>query len=96
MYVPLFAAWHDLHFPKHDVRPFFTSMAIFLLGYLGLGISLFPWIVPFHFTLWEAAASNPGLSLLLVGISITLPIILAYTGYCYYIFRGKIGHEPTY
>ena len=71
-------------------------MGIFLMGYIGLGLSFYPWIVPFHFTLWQAAASLPGLSLLLIGIAITLPLILAYTGYCYYIFRGKSGHEQTY
>lgn len=88
--------WYDLHRKKHEVRPFFSALGIFILGYLGITISLFPWIVPFHFTVWQAAASNQSLSLLLIGITFTLPIILAYTGYCYYIFRGKTGHEPIY
>jgi cytochrome d ubiquinol oxidase subunit II len=66
------------------------------MGYLGLGLSIFPWIVPFHFTLWQAAAGPPSLSLLLVGITITLPLILFYTGYCFYVFRGKATHEQIY
>lgn len=88
--------WYDLKQAIREIRPFLLSVAIFIMGYVGLGISIFPWIVPFQFTVWQAAASTPGLSLLLVGIAITLPLILAYTGYCYYIFRGKTSHEQTY
>lgn len=88
--------WRDLYKAQHEYRPFFASIAIFLLAYLGLSLSIYPWIVPFNFTLWQAAAATPSLSLLLVGIAITLPVILAYTGYCYYIFRGKTSHEHLY
>lgn len=89
-------AWIDLHNKKAEYRPFFASIGIFLLGYIGIGLSFFPWMVPFHFTLWEAAASTPGLSLMLVGVIPGLPLILGYTGYCYYVFRGKTNHEPMY
>lgn len=88
--------WRDLHQKNHENRPFFTSICIFLTAYIGLGVSMYPWIVPFHFTLWDAAASGPGLSLMLVGIIPLLPLILGYTGYCYYIFRGKASHEHDY
>lgn len=88
--------WYDLHFTKAEYRPFFLSMLIFLMGYLGLAISIYPWIVPFQFTVWQAAASGPGLSLMLVGVVPLLPLILGYTGYCYYIFRGKSSHEHIY
>lgn len=88
--------WRDLHKTQHEYRPFLLSIAIFFLGYLGLSLSIYPWIVPFDFTLWQAAAATPSLSILLVGIIITLPIILAYTAYCYYIFRGKTSHEHDY
>lgn len=87
--------WYDLHFSKAEYRPFFLSMGIFLLGYLGLGISFYPWIIPFKFNIWEAAASSPSLSLLLVGVAPLLPLILSYTAYCYYVFRGKSTHEHT-
>lgn len=88
--------WSDVYRGDHEARPFFISVMIFFMGYLGLGLSIFPWMIPFHYTLWQAAASNPGLSLLLVGIAITLPLILAYTGYSYYIFRGKSHHGEVY
>jgi cytochrome d ubiquinol oxidase subunit II len=90
------SAWVDLHRKKAEYKPFLTSVAIFLLGYVGLCLSIFPWIVPFQYTLWDAAASGPGLSLMLVGVVPLLPLILGYTGYCYYIFRGKSGHEHMY
>ena len=88
--------WSDLHKTKHEYRPFLASMGIFLMGYLGLGISIFPWIIPFKYDLWQAATAGPGLSLMLVGVVPALPLILAYTGYCYYTFRGKTGHEHMY
>ena len=66
------------------------------LSYLGIGISLYPWIVPFKFTIWEAAAVSTSQSLLLVGVIIFLPIILIYTAYSYYVFRGKTSHERMY
>lgn len=88
--------WRDLQCQKHECRPFFTSVSIFLMGYLGLGLSLFPWIIPFQYTIWEAAASGPSLSLMLCGVVPLLPLILGYTGYCYYIFRGKTSNEHHY
>ena len=87
--------WRDLHTGK-EYRPFFLSFGVFLTGYLGLGISLWPWLVPFAFTFRDAAAAGTSLSLLLVGTAVMLPVVLTYTGYCYYIFRGKVSHEATY
>jgi cytochrome d ubiquinol oxidase subunit II len=95
--IGLFAlVWYDLHRKAHEYRPFLASMGVFLMGYLGLGLSLFPWIIPFHYNLKEAAASGPGLSLMLCGVAPLLPLILSYTGYCYYTFRGKTSHEHDY
>lgn len=88
--------WHDLYKGTAEFRPFFASIGIFFMGYLGLALSLYPWIVPFHFDLWQAAAGAPGLSLMLVGVGPLLPLILGYTGYCYYVFRGKATHEHLY
>ena len=79
-----------------EYRPFFLSLGIFLLNYIGLGISMWPWIVPFEVTLYQAAAAPESQSLLLVGTAIMLPLVLGYTAYCYYIFRGKTSHEATY
>lgn len=88
--------WMDLHNKKREFRPFLLSVSIFFLGYLGLGLSIFPWIIPYNYKIWQAAASGPGLSLVLVGVLPLLPLILGYTGYCYYIFRGKTSHENYY
>lgn len=88
--------WRDLHGQKREYRPFLASIGIFLMGYVGLGLSLFPWLIPYKYTIWDAAASGPGLSLMLCGVVPLLPLILGYTGYCYYIFRGKTSHEHMY
>ncbi len=88
--------WRDLGKERREVRPFLLSLGLFLLGYVGLGISLYPWIVPFDLTLWDAAAATTSLSLLLVGAVIFLPVVLGYTAYSYYIFRGKTTDEPMY
>jgi cytochrome d ubiquinol oxidase subunit II len=81
---------------KKDWLPFVCSFVLFLLAYLGLGISLWPWAVPFSVTLAEAAAAPESLSLLLVGAGIMLPVVVAYTIYCHFIFRGKTSIEPLY
>ena len=69
-------------------------MALFVLCYIGLGISFYPYIVPPSVTIWEAAAPDNSLRFLLVGASVLMPIILAYTAYAYWVFRGKVDpHE---
>lgn len=88
--------WRDLMHLVNDYRPFFFTITIFLMGYIGLSLSIFPWIVPFSYDIWQASASAEGLSLMLVGVVPILPLILVYTGYSYYIFRGKTGHEKMY
>ncbi len=99
--MPLFSAgmlvllWSDLR-AQREYRPFFLSLGLFFLNYLGLGISMWPWLVPFEITFRQAAAAPESQSFLLVGTVIMLPIILTYTGYCYYVFRGKASHEATY
>lgn len=87
--------WFDLRSDR-QTRPFILTLVLFFLGYLGLIISLFPWIVPFKFTIWQAAASSTSLSMLLIGTAIFLPIILCYTAYSYYIFRGKTSSDSLY
>lgn len=88
--------WFDLRCVHSEYRPFFLSIGIFTMGYLGFGLSLYPWLIPFHYTIWDAAASGPGLSLMLLGVLPMLPLILGYTAYCYYVFRGKTNHEHHY
>jgi cytochrome d ubiquinol oxidase subunit II len=93
--VMLILIWRDLHAGK-EYRPFLLSFGVFLTGYLGIAISMWPYIVPFEITFRQAAAAPESQSLLLVGTIVMLPLILAYVGYCYYIFRGKASHESAY
>ncbi|MGA3114810.1 MAG: cytochrome d ubiquinol oxidase subunit II [Syntrophobacteraceae bacterium] len=87
--------WRDLHRGVEN-RPFFLSIGVFLMGYLGLGISLWPWLVPFAVTFRQAAAAATSQSFLLVGTLVILPIVLTYTAFCYYVFRGKASREGYY
>ena len=87
--------WRDLH-RNHENRPFFLVQGVFLMNYIGLGVSMWPWLVPFEVTFRQAAAAPESQSLLIVGTVILLPVILCYTAYCYYIFRGKSSHDIHY
>jgi cytochrome bd ubiquinol oxidase subunit II len=99
--VPLLTAlaaylcWRGLQH-GHDAIPFFSAIALFLLGYLGLVISWFPYIVPPSLTVWDAAAAPVSQMFMLVGTLILLPIILGYTALIYWIFRGKVGEGESY
>jgi cytochrome d ubiquinol oxidase subunit II len=93
--VLLITIWRDLHAGR-EYRPFFMSFGVFLTGYLGIAISTWPYIVPFKITFRQAAAVPESQSLLLVGTAFMLPVVLAYIGYCYYVFRGKASHESAY
>ena len=77
----------------HDARPFLAALGLFVLGYAGIGISFYPYIVPTSLTIWEAAAPDESLAFLLYGAVILVPMILGYTAYAYWVFRGKVGHE---
>jgi cytochrome d ubiquinol oxidase subunit II len=87
--------WRDLHTGR-EYRPFILSIGVFLAGYVGLSISLWPWLVPFGVTFRQAAAVAESQSLLLVGTVVMLPVVLGYTIFCYYIFRGKTSDEALY
>lgn len=90
------ALFYQLNKEKCDYRPFLLSIGIFSMGYLGLGLSIYPWIIPFEYNIWESAAAGPGLSLMLVAVVPLLPLILSYTAYSYWVFRGKASHENMY
>ncbi len=85
--------WRDLHAGARELRPFFLTLGIFLMNYIGIGVSTWPWLVPFKVSLWDAAAAPESQSLMLIGTIFLLPLILAYTGYCFWVFRGKASHE---
>jgi len=79
-----------------DATPFAVAILLFLLSYLGIAISLWPMVVPYHFTLWEAASSPSTQAFLLVGTLFLLPVILMYTGWSYWVFRGKVRRDIGY
>ncbi|MBW3097703.1 cytochrome d ubiquinol oxidase subunit II [Pseudohoeflea sp. DP4N28-3] len=85
-----------LHVQRHDYWPFFISLAIFALCFIGLGVSMFPYIVPTEVTIYEAAAPRNAQIFMLIGAGILIPIILAYTAYAYWVFRGKVDPEAGY
>jgi len=79
-----------------DIAPFVLSLALFGLAYAGLALSMYPWLVPGVLTLNEAAAPRSSQLFMLPGVLILLPVILGYTGYAYWVFRGKVGHDAGY
>jgi cytochrome d ubiquinol oxidase subunit II len=80
----------------HTHRPFLATVAIFILSYVGLGISFYPHLIPPSVTIWDAAAPESSLRFLLVGAAVLVPMILAYTAYSYWVFRGKVRPGDTY
>jgi cytochrome bd ubiquinol oxidase subunit II len=81
---------------RQEVLPFWLTIGLFGLCYAGLAISLYPYVVPPDITLWQAAAAPGSLVFLLVGIGVLLPVILAYTAYAYWVFRGKVDPGSAY
>ncbi|MEL6977695.1 MAG: cytochrome d ubiquinol oxidase subunit II [Pseudomonadota bacterium] len=69
--------------------PFVLTIIVFCLGFVGLGYSFFPYVVPESMTIWEAAAGRGSLAIILVGALVTLPIIVFYNIYAYKVFGGK-------
>ena len=76
--------------------PFLLTLMLIFLGYSGLGISLWPNIIPPSVSIWEAAAPPQSQSFMLVGTLFIIPLILGYTFWSYYVFRGKVTHEDGY
>ncbi|MBI1621239.1 cytochrome d ubiquinol oxidase subunit II [Aquamicrobium zhengzhouense] len=86
------AYFYSLH-RRWEIFPFLLALGLFALSMLGLGISVFPDVIPGRITIHEAASPESSLIFMLVGAGILIPIILAYTAYSYWVFRGKVGHE---
>ena len=76
-----------------EALPFFSALAMFFLGFVGLGISMYPYIVPRAVTIWEAAAPERSQVFMLWGAGAILPLILIYTAWAYWVFRGKVAAE---
>lgn len=90
-----FALWQGLTTDKH-LQPFLAALGLFVLSFVGVGISFYPYIVPGSLTIEEAAAPDSSLLFLLVGAVVLIPTILAYTGYAYWVFRGKMDPDEGY
>jgi cytochrome d ubiquinol oxidase subunit II len=90
-----FALWHGLN-TERQLQPFLAALGLFVLSYVGIGISFYPFIVPGALTIQEAAGPDSSLAFLLVGAVVLIPMILGYTAYAYWVFRGKIDPEEGY
>ena len=81
---------------RRDVLPFVASIGFFLLGYLGLVISSYPYLVPPSLTVWQTAAAPASQIFMLIGTIFLLPIILGYVIFIYWLFRGKVREGESY
>jgi len=80
----------------HDNLPFFGVIGLFLLGYFGIGVSIFPYLVPPSLTVWETAAAPASQVFMLIGTIFMLPVILGYIAFVYWLFRGKVREGEGY
>jgi cytochrome bd ubiquinol oxidase subunit II len=90
-----FGTWRALSGTSQS-GAFIGAIGLFALSYAGIAISLWPMIVPHHYTLWQAASSPSTQAFLMVGTLFLLPVILVYTGWSYWVFRGKVRADVGY
>jgi cytochrome d ubiquinol oxidase subunit II len=76
-----------------DAAPFLWVLALFALSLIGLGISIWPDVIPGRISIWEAASPRDSQLFMLVGSAVLIPLILAYTAWSYWVFRGKVGED---
>jgi cytochrome d ubiquinol oxidase subunit II len=96
--IVLLAFWehHAIRNGASQVSAFLAAMGLFLTAYLGVAITRWPMVIPHRYTLWQAAA-DPGTQIfLLVGLLFLLPVILMYTAWSYWVFRGKVRNDIGY
>ncbi|PUE08838.1 cytochrome d ubiquinol oxidase subunit II [Limnohabitans sp. T6-5] len=96
--VPVLVAAASLAFVRNlkagrELAPFLLTLFVFLLCFVGLCISIFPYVVPGAVTFQEAATEHSSQVFMLVGTAVVLPLILAYTAWSYWVFRGKVNAE---
>ncbi|MRD49157.1 cytochrome d ubiquinol oxidase subunit II [Caenimonas koreensis] len=98
--VAFFATFEVLRKPKivaagYGWIVFASTVMIFILAFLGLTYSMYPYIVIDRLTVWQAASATESLFVIFVGVAITLPVIIVYTIFMYRVFWGK-ATELTY
>jgi cytochrome d ubiquinol oxidase subunit II len=77
----------------HDSMPFLLTLSLFGLSMLGLAISMWPDLIPGNLSIWSAAAPGRSQAFMLVGAGVLVPLILGYTAWAYWVFRGKVAHD---
>ena len=92
----MLALWRAATAQGRDARPFVLTLTFFVLGFAGLVLGLWPYIVPPHLDIWQAASSPSSQVFLGVGILFLLPAILGYTWWSYRVFRGKVQADSGY
>ena len=90
-----YLAWRWLEAGR-DIPPFLATIVLFMLGYLGLAISTFPYLVPPTLTVWQTAAAPASQVFMLIGTVALLPIVLGYVVFVYWLFRGKVREGEGY
>ena len=78
---------------RRDWLPFVLTLCLFLLTMVGLAISIWPDVIPGRLSIWDASAPRESQLFMLVGAMVLIPLILAYTAWSYWVFRGKVGEE---
>jgi cytochrome d ubiquinol oxidase subunit II len=87
-----FGAWRSIG-GKREAAPFFWVLALFGLTLAGLAVSIWPDVIPGRISIWEAASPRDSQLFMLVGSAVLIPLILVYTAWAYWVFRGKVGDE---
>ncbi|TDN64170.1 cytochrome d ubiquinol oxidase subunit II [Scandinavium goeteborgense] len=91
-----FGLWRTLANNACHAVPFLLTLGLIFLGFSGLGVSIWPNLIPPDISLWQAAAPPQSQGFMLVGALIIIPIILVYTFWSYYVFRGKVQTGEGY
>ncbi|MDQ3039494.1 MAG: cytochrome d ubiquinol oxidase subunit II [Pseudomonadota bacterium] len=91
-----FALWGAVMQQGRDVKPFLLTMCFFVLGFAGLVLGIWPYIVPPTLTIWQAASPPSSQGFVLVGLVVLLPVILGYTYWSYRVFAGKVAADSGY
>jgi cytochrome d ubiquinol oxidase subunit II len=86
------AIWRSLWRPNERLT-FVLAIGLFLLGFAGLVVSLWPYIIPWNVTIWDGVTDAKSRLFVGVGVAIVIPVVLAYQTFAYWVFRGKIGEN---